>query len=119
MQEGSKSADAAHADAMNMRNKQYQKLHGDYQKLSADFAAKRQLASSQAAQLLQLQAWHRLPSSPRCLHAILRLRLVCCWTELQGQILRHIILHSIMCSFTTAAAVVQSKHGRTALRIWL
>ena len=55
VQEGAKSVDAAHADAMNMRNRQYQKLHGDFQKLSADFAAKRQLASSQAAQLLQLQ----------------------------------------------------------------
>ena len=61
MQESAKSADAAHADAMNIRNKQYQKLHGDYQKLSADFAAKRQLASSQATQLLQLQVLHALP----------------------------------------------------------
>ena len=104
MQEGGKSADAAHADAMNMRNKQYQKLHGDYQKLSADFAAKRQLASSQAAQLLQLQALHRLPS-PQCPHAISRVSVPCCWAELQGLILRHTILYPIVCSFATAAVV--------------
>ena len=70
-QEGGKSAEAAHADAMNMRNKQYQKLHCDYQKLSADFAAKRQLASRQAAQLLQLQVLlvclrPPYPQRPRC-----------------------------------------------------
>lgn len=55
MQECGKSVDAAHADAMNMRNRQYQKLHRDYQNLSADCAAKRQLASRQASQISQLQ----------------------------------------------------------------
>ena len=68
MQEGGKSVDAAHADAMNMRNRQYQKLHRDYQNLSADYAAKRQLASRQDSQISQLQVCtvyciHRMPAT--------------------------------------------------------
>lgn len=66
VQDSGKAADAAHADAMSLRNKQYQKLHGDYQKLSAEHAAKRQLASRQAAQLLQLQVCESPCVSSHC-----------------------------------------------------
>ena len=54
-QDGSRSTDAAHVDAMNVRNKQYQMLHGKYQKLMAEKAAKSQLASRQATEMHQLR----------------------------------------------------------------
>ncbi len=54
-QDGSTSADVAHADAMNMRNKQYQMLHGKYQKLMAEKDAKCQLAGRQATELQKLR----------------------------------------------------------------
>ena len=40
---------------MNVRNKQYQMLHGKLQKLMAEKAAKCQLASRQATELHQLR----------------------------------------------------------------
>jgi hypothetical protein len=55
-QDASRSTDAAHVDAMTVRNKQYQMLHGKYQKLMAEKAAKSQLASRcQATELHQLR----------------------------------------------------------------
>ena len=55
VQSNGRTVDAAHADAMSLRNKQYQKLLEDHKKLNVTHAKQRELGRHQAGQLHDLQ----------------------------------------------------------------
>ena len=55
VQSNGRAVDTAHADAMSLRNKQYQKLLEDHKKLNMAHAEQRELRRHQAGQLRDLQ----------------------------------------------------------------
>ena len=67
MQSTGRAVDAAHADALGLRNKQYQKLLEDHQKLNVAHAKQRELGRHQAGQLHDQQVCMAL--SPKLLRA--------------------------------------------------
>ena len=64
VQSTGRAIDAAHADALSLRNKQYQKLLEDYKKLNVAHAKQRELGRHQAGQLHDLQVCMALSTRP-------------------------------------------------------